>query len=392
MADPLSQSDRDWAVDTLGLLVAHESPSGALRHVNALRDVLCDLLRAAGARVDVVAGPGGDHIVADLGEHAATPYTLVLGHYDTVWPVGRLQDAPFTVTGDVATGPGVFDMKSGLVSLLHALELVRRHDRLPPRPVRIVLTADEEVGSPDGARVVGAAANDAAVVFALEPPLADGALKVGRRGVARVALEVHGREAHTGLDLANGVSAIDELVDHLQALRQRFPATEQQSLNVGRIEGGSRPNVVPGHAAAELGLRFAGPDAEEQILAALHGLRPIRRGARLHVLVLSHRPAWDPAGSTALAAHVQAVAQSLGETVGTGVSGGAGDANLTGARGIPTVDGLGPRGHGAHAPDETVELPSICARGALLARLLTVEPAAGATRGPAVSAADEGPA
>lgn len=365
--------DRQWAADTLELLVSHESPSGAVPELAVLRDILVDKLRGAGAVVDVVPGPNGDHIVADVGAQAGVAHTLVLGHYDTVWPVGRLAESPLTITGGVATGPGVFDMKGGLVSLLHALDLIRRRGDALARPVRIVLTGDEEVGSPDGSRVVAAAADNAALVFALEPPLPDGKLKVGRRGVARVRISVRGREAHAGLDLAQGISAIDELIDHLSLLRKGFPSSDELSINIGNIAGGSRANVVAGSAQAELGLRFATPDAERRIFDALGAMHPIRPGAELEVDVLSRRPAWDPAGSAELAASVQSIARRLGETIGTGVSGGAGDANLPGSRGIPTVDGLGPRGYGAHAPDETVEIPSISARGELLAALLVAQ-------------------
>ena len=341
----------DDITELLQLLVEHESTA-------ALRDVLVDLLRRAGAD----AAPDGAHVAASLG--GGPGQVLVLGHFDTVWPVGRLAVAPFTVDGNVATGPGVFDMKGGLVALLYALRLVR--GRALPRPVRIVLTADEEIGSPDGARVVLAHAAGAAAVYALEPPLPSGALKVGRRGVARVRITVRGREAHAGLDARRGVSAIDELCDHLATLRA-------PNVNVGHIEGGTRSNVIAGHASAELGLRFATPQEEALLFAAIDGLTPLRKGAAIDVEVLSRRPAWEASASRELAEHVQAVAKGLGETIGAAFSPGAGDANLTGALGVPTVDGLGPRGHGAHAPDETVELPSIKARGELLAALLTAD-------------------
>jgi glutamate carboxypeptidase len=340
-------------VDTLRLLVEHESPTGATRE---LRDVLVRLLTGAGAAAET----DGEHVVARIGAGAG-PHVLVLGHFDTVWPIGALAERPFTVEDDRASGPGVFDMKGGLVSLLHALGLVRGR---PSRPVRIVLTADEELGSPDGARVVAAQADGAAAVYALEPPLRGGTLKVGRRGVARVRLSVRGREAHAALNTAAGVSAIDELIDHLAALRR-------PGINVGTLAGGTRANVIAGAATAEVGLRFATPDDEAAIFALLERLAPIRDGASLQVEVLSRRPAWAPSASQALADHVRAVAHDLGETIGAAVSPGAGDANLTGALGIPTVDGLGPRGRGAHSRDETVLLSSIPARGALLARLLT---------------------
>lgn len=341
----------DDLIELLRLLVENESTA-------RLRDVLVDLLRRAGAD----ASPDGAHVAASLGDGAG--HVLVLGHFDTVWPVGRIATAPFTVVGDHATGPGVFDMKGGLVALLYALRRVRGHAL--PRPVRIVLTADEEIGSPDGARVVLAHADRAAAVYALEPPLPRGSLKVGRRGVARVRVSVLGREAHAGLEMRHGVSAIDELCDQLAT--QRGP-----NVNVGCIEGGTRANVVAGRASAELGVRFATRDEEAALFAAFDALTPVRAGAQISVEVLSHRPAWEPSGSRELAEHVRAVAKRLGETIDAGVSPGAGDANLTGALGIPTVDGLGPRGHGAHSPDETVVLPSIKARGELLAALLAAD-------------------
>jgi glutamate carboxypeptidase len=341
-------------IDTLRQLVEHESPTGA---TSELRDVLIGLLSGAGAEAE----PDGEHIVARLGK-GADPHVLVLGHFDTVWPIGTLAEMPFSVNDDRATGPGVFDMKGGLVSLLHALDLIR--GQASHRPVGIVLTADEELGSPDGARLVAAQADGAAAVYALEPPLRGGMLKVGRRGVARVRLTVRGREAHAALNATAGISAIDELIDHLAALRR-------PGVNVGTLAGGTRANVVAGAATAEVGLRFATPDDEAAIFAVLGRLAPIRDGAVVQVEVLSRRPAWEPSASQALADHVRAVAQDLGETIGAGVSPGAGDANLTGALGIPTVDGLGPRGRGAHSRDETVVLSSIPARGELLARLLT---------------------
>lgn len=359
-----------WATSTLQRLVECESPSGDVDRLDRCRDVLVEEFAAAGVTLEVVPGPAGDHLVGTWGPLHGAP-VLVLGHYDTVWPAGAFGSSPFVVTGDLATGPGVFDMKGGIVGLLHA---IRSSPAGPWHPVRIVLVADEEVGSPSGAAVVERESTDATAVLALESPLAEGTLKVGRRGVARVRLEVTGRAAHAGLDAAAGISAIDELVDQLASLRAAVPDSLDFSLNVGRISGGTRANVVAASASAELGLRFVDDDAEAVVTRALDALTPRRGGARLTREVLSRRPAWEPTASKALAAHVLAVAAEVGEPgLRTAVSGGAGDANLTGALGIPTVDGLGPRGHGAHAPDETVELPSILRRGELLAALLTRE-------------------
>ena len=350
-------------VETLRELVELESPSGDGPRLAACRAALVRHFAAAGVRLQEHPDghlSGAVPAAGDVGEG----HVLVLGHYDTVWAPGR--PGPFAVHGDTATGPGVFDMKGSLVSLLWAIEHL---DAPPAAPLHILITADEEVGSPSGGALVSAACSGARAVFALEPPLPHGRLKVGRRGVARVALRVRGREAHAGLDPTAGVSAVDELVDQLVAVRAALPPTPARSLNVGRIDGGTRANVVAGAATAELGLRFATREDEEAVFAALDALHAVRAGAVLEQERLSYRPAWEPSASLALAAHVQAVSARLGEPVETGVSGGAGDANLTGALGIPTVDGLGPRGKGAHAPDETVELPSVLQRAELLRAL-----------------------
>jgi glutamate carboxypeptidase len=353
--------DSAWSVQLLEHLVGLESPSGDVERLATLRDVLVAEFAAAGVAVEIEPGDAGDHLVADLPGSGAG-HVLVVGHYDTVWPAGRLAEAPFTITGDLATGPGVFDMKAGLVSLLWAVRQVQDL----PHPVRIVLTADEEVGSPSGAGVVTAACHGAVAVYGLEPPLADGTLKVGRRGVARFRLSVTGKAAHAGLDADAGLSAIDELVDQLNALRAAVPGTSARSLNVGRIAGGTRANVVAGAAEAEIGARFATAADEAALVAAFDTMAPVRAGASVRVESLSRRPAWEPERSQALASHVVSLAARLGENVFTDVSGGAGDTNLTGAAGVPTVDGLGPRGKGAHAPGETVEVPSILQRGRLL--------------------------
>src|SRR4051794_14370501 len=249
----MADADERWLLDQLGELVRLESPSGDVAHLAVLRDVLIEKLADAGASASAEPGPAGDHIVASVdGRDTAAGALVVLGHYDTVAPVGRLAEAPFEVADGLATGPGAFDMKAGLVTLLWAL---RRLDNRPAHPLRIVLTADEEVGSPSGSQVVRAACDDALAVFALEPPLAGGRLKAGRRGVSRVLLSVRGREAHAGLDRSAGVSAIDELVDQLVAIRRRLPESASRSLNVGRVVGGARANVVAGAAEAEIGLR-----------------------------------------------------------------------------------------------------------------------------------------
>jgi glutamate carboxypeptidase len=374
----LSREREEEVIERLKCLVELESPSKDAELLGRLRDDLKARWEMLGLQVRVVKGPMGDHLVGSLDRGGGPPDRpdepfgplLVVGHYDTVWAQGETVLQPFRVDGTYAYGPGVFDMKGGIVALELALSLLAQLGVQPAQDLRVVCVADEEVSSPDGRRTVMAEAEGAAAVLGLEPPHADGSFKNGRRGVARVRLEVRGRESHAGLDAAKGVSAVDELVDQLLTLRETWPKTPDAACNIGIVRGGTRSNVVAGMAEAELGLRFSAPATEAALLDALHALRPVREGAEIDVEVLSRRPAWPVGSDVSLANHVIGLAKSLGEEVSARPADGAGDTNMTGASGLPTLDGLGPRGRGAHARGEAVELHSVLARGALLASLI----------------------
>jgi glutamate carboxypeptidase len=362
------------AVERLALLVRLESPSGDVARLGALRDVLAGRLAELGGAVDLVPGDAGDHVRAAFpARHQAVAdgHILVVGHYDTVWEAGWLASHPFTLRDRVATGPGVLDMKGAIVALELAFELLKDSGQPLAQPVRVVLVADEEVSSPHGRTAVLDAAAGAAAVVGLEPPHPDGGLKTGRRGVARVRIEVFGREAHAGLAVAAGVSAIDELLDQLVRLRDALPRADDLGWNIGRVSGGTRANVVAGRATAEVGLRFGTGETERACYSAIRGLTPVRTGARVAAEILSSRPAWPLAPGNPLAEHVIALAAGLGERLGARPAGGAGDTNFTGAAGLPTVDGLGPRGRGAHSPAESVRVDSILRRAHLLAALFS---------------------
>lgn len=368
---------RAEVVRRLGLLVAMESPSGDAERLGAVCRVITGRLTELGADVETVPAPAGDHLRADLGpavrDQAGEPggHLLLVGHMDTVWPAGTLARRPFRIDGDWAHGPGTADMKGAIVAVELAVELVRELGVPLARQAQLVLVSDEEVSSTDGRKVVFAAAEGARAVLGLEAPHTGGDLKDGRRGVARVRLEVEGRESHAGLAAGEGLSAIDELVDQLVRLRHVLPGEPDASCNVGRITGGTRANVVAGHASAELGLRFATTEAEHAVLSELASPPPVRPGAQVRTTVLSHRPAWQPSADGWLTAFVRSRAALLGERIGARPAGGAGDTNFTGAAGLPTVDGLGPDGRGAHATDERVRIDSILRRAELLALLLT---------------------
>ncbi|WP_405067880.1 M20/M25/M40 family metallo-hydrolase [Kribbella sp. NBC_01510] len=359
--------------DRLREYVGHETPTGDSQALNAFADRLLARYRELGGTARRVAAPTGDHVVADFpgrGPRAAEAPLLFLGHHDTVWPVGQLQDAmPWREQDGVIHGPGVFDMKGGLVVLETALEQIAV---LEHRPVRVVVVADEEIGSPSARDLVTAESAGVLAAFGLEPPHPNGDLKTSRWGSTRVRIEVTGREAHAALDPGSGVSAVDELVDQLILVRAVVSRYAEVLCNVGTITGGGRTNVVPGFAAADIGFRFVDPETERAVLDAVTGLEPVRANAEIQVRVMSNRPAWRPSPATdELLGKVIAAGRSVGQEVDGAAASGAADTNLTGWLGIPTLDGLGPLGQGAHAVHEQVIAASLAERADLVAAIIT---------------------
>ena len=238
--------------------------------------------------------------------------------------------------------------------------------------MRVVVVADEEVGSPSARDLVTAESAGVYAAFGLEPPHPNGDLKTSRWGSTRVRIEVTGREAHAALDPGSGVSAIDELVDQLILVRAVVSRYDDVLCNVGTITGGGRTNVVPGSAAADIGFRFVDPETERAVLDAVTGLEPVRTDAELQVRVMSNRPAWQPSPATGeLLGKVIAAGRSVGQEVDGAAASGAADTNLTGWLGVPTLDGLGPLGQGAHAVHEQVIAASLAERADLVAAIIT---------------------
>jgi glutamate carboxypeptidase len=356
-------------IERLREYVGAETPTGDAAALNAFADRLATRYAELGATVRRVPMQTGDHLVADFpGRHGQAPL-LFLTHHDTVWPRGQLETAmPWREADGIIHGPGVFDMKGGLVVLETALEQVAGRDH---RPLRIVVVADEEIGSPSARSLVTAEAKGVYAAFGFEPPHPNGDLKTSRWGSTRVRIEVTGREAHAALDPDSGVSAIDELVDQLIAVRRVVAAHDNVLCNVGTITAGGRTNVVPGGASADIGFRFTDPQTEQSVLEAIAGLQPVR-DAQLQVRVLSNRPAWQPSPETdELLTKVAAAGRSVGQEIGGAAASGAADTNLTGWLGIPTLDGLGPVGKGAHAVHEQVIAATLAERAALVAAIIT---------------------
>lgn len=359
---------RDELVSLLLALARVDAPSGgepdALRHAEA--QLVAELLDL-GAAVTRHATAAGAVIEATLGPAAGEP-VLVLCHYDTVWPAGTAAARPPRERDGRVHGPGTYDMRGGLVAALGAARLLGPRLR---RPLRFLFTPDEETGSAASRELIVRLGRTAAAVLVTEPPLPGGALKTARKGWATYRLETAGRSAHAGIEPERGVSAIEELVDALVAVRALADPASGTTVNVGVIEGGRLPNVVADRAAATLDVRARTAAEQERVDGALAALAPVRAGASVTVTQIHGRPPMERTPQiAAAAARARELAVLLDVTLGEGPVGGTSDANFLAPLGVPVLDGLGPDGQGAHAEDEQVSVDSLVQRTALIALLV----------------------
>jgi glutamate carboxypeptidase len=368
-------SDRRSAMlESLRDLIEHESPTRNADLGNRLAGRLVQRLTALGGSVSRhPLPPFGDVVLAEWAEAANVDEqpVLVLLHYDTVWPEGTLVQRPVAIEGNTLLGPGSLDMKASIVIVEEALRAVTASGRSPGRPIRVMITSDEEVGSPESRRLIEKHARQSAHVLVMEPPLPGGELKIARKGVGRFLIRVHGRAAHAGVEPEKGVNAIVELSRHLPAIADLGNAGLGTTVNPGLISGGTSRNTVAPMAECDLDVRAWTLAEAERIERELRSIQPVHPEATIEIDGSFHRPPMEftPA-SEALFNRASEIAASLGHTLGQGKVGGASDANLTSALGIPTLDGLGARGKGAHAPDEQIQVDSLQPRAALLAGLL----------------------
>ena len=364
------EAHADETLDTIEALARLESPSTDKAAVDRCGAELAARLRASGATVELLRQEvRGDHIRAVLSERSE-PAILILGHFDTVWPVGTMERMPVRRDGDRLHGPGVFDMKGGIALALTAIAALRATGT-PHPPVTMLWTTDEEIGSATSRATIEAEARRASAVLVLEPALPGGALKTARKGCGEFELTVHGIAAHAGLDPGKGASAIHELAAQIAAIERLQDLPRGISVNVGVIAGGSRPNVVAEEARALVDARAPTRDAAAAIESAMRSLQPGRPGTRLTVKGGFERPPMERApGVVELFTRASRVAAALGRELREGSAGGGSDGNFTAALGIPTLDGLGAAGDGAHAAHEFVEVSALPWRAALVAGLL----------------------
>ncbi|MDX1577496.1 MAG: M20 family metallopeptidase [Gemmatimonadota bacterium] len=358
-------------VDFLRQIVLEESPSTDPEAQAGVRALLGEALRGIGLEVEYVPGRRTGGQLLARGDGSGASPQLLLGHMDTVWPVGTLARMPVEESEGMLRGPGVFDMKAGLAIGVFALRAMRDVGADPAVDPVFLITSDEEIGSPESEPLITQWARRSARAFILEPALGlAGRIKTRRKGVGHFTVEVSGKSAHGGLAPEEGASAILELAQVIQRVQGLADPERGISVNVGVIEGGSRANVVADRARAEVDVRvWTGEDAA-YVEEAIAGLEPTVPGTSIHVAgEIGRDPLERTPRNARLWERARAVGRELGLELEEGSAGGASDGNITSAY-TATLDGLGAVGDGAHALHEFVYVDRALERVALLAGLL----------------------
>jgi glutamate carboxypeptidase len=362
--------NHEWLLELIEALVAIESPSDDPAAVNRCGDELASRLEAIGGVITRVrSAAAGDHLRASFG--SGTRQILLLGHFDTVWPVGQLEKMPLKRDGGKLFGPGVFDMKAGIGLATLATRALIDRGALDDCSIVMLWTTDEEVGSKTSRALIEAEATKSEAVLVFEPSLPGGGLKTSRKGVGQFEMIARGVSAHAGLDPGKGVSAIRELARQIIAIDALQDPAKGVTLTVGMISGGTRANVVPAEARATIDARAVTRADAERVQKTMRSLAPQIDGATIEVTGGFDRPPLErTAAVEKLFLQAKSVAAEIGITLEEGSAGGGSDGNFTAALGVPTLDGLGIDGDGAHTLEEYGLLSSMAPRRALIRRLL----------------------
>ena len=359
---------------TLRRFVEAEPPSLEKAAGSHCCGIIAEEWRKQGVRVERMAQKQrGDHLRITHWPNKTRPagQLLVLGHYDTVYSSGTLRQMPFRVSRGKAYGPGIFDMKAGIVQALYTLEALQETGIRPGKRLVFLWTSDEEIGSETSRKLLESEARRSDAVFVLEPSFGPrGQLKTARKGVGQAELIVHGHASHAGLAPQEGINAIHELAEQLTRIQGWNDLRRGVTINAGIVEGGTRTSVIPERARAVLDLRALRVSDMRSLERRLHALRPIHRGARLEITGGFDRPPLERKMSAALFARAKSLAAQMGLALGECAVGGGSDGNFTAALSVPTLDGLGAVGDGAHSSHEHIEISAMPARAALLAAML----------------------
>lgn len=369
--DDYLNSNEESILSDLRRLVELESPS---TH-KALLDKTAEYIAEYGHRMlnikpEIIQNDNaGNNLVFNIPGSSEDEPVLILTHYDTVWPEGTLEKMPFNIDGNILTGPGCFDMKGGLIQGFWALSSLLKEKRIN-RPVKLLVTSDEELGSESSQALIEREASRSHAVVVLEASK-DGMVKTGRKGVGRYEIKVIGKAAHSGLDHKNGISAIDELSRIVLQLHSFTDYGKGTTVNVGVMKGGTRSNVIAGEAVAEVDLRIENKEESERVDQLIRKLKPYKEGTRIEITGGLNRPPMERNEKNVnLFLKAKEVAKPLGIDLQDCVVGGASDGNFCAALGVPVLDGMGMVGGNAHAPGEFVYKDTIVPRTILLAHFL----------------------
>jgi len=367
------QAEQDALVRTIREFVEIESPSDNKPAADRMGRFLAERFEAFGGRPRLhPAEDFGNNLQIDFpGQEKGKP-VLLLGHFDTVYPLGTLANMPCHQTDGRMHGPGVLDMKSGIALMLYAIEALQAWHSGLPRPVTVFLVSDEEVGSSSSRKITEALAKESAAVLVLEPAAGPrGAVKTARKGVGDYILTVKGVAAHAGLDPGKGHSAILELARQITVVSKLNDLRRGISVNPGVIRGGTRTNVIAAEAVAEIDVRIKSATQAAALDRKFHSLKPFDKHCKLSVEGgINRMPMERTAGVAALYKKAQAIAKQIGWKLEEAAVGGGSDGNFTAGIGIPTLDGMGGVGEGAHAVHEQIVISELPCRALLLAGMI----------------------
>ncbi|HMG32441.1 MAG TPA: M20 family metallopeptidase [Blastocatellia bacterium] len=361
-------------------LVEQESMSREAEPLRRIGESYASRLVDFGASVDLLTDPKfGTTVRARFAPHTSNGDTgaedarqlLVVGHLDTVWPIGTLSARPFRIDDGRAYGPGIFDMKAGVTISSFAMKALKDFSRSAKRQVTFLMTCDEETGSHFSREIIEDEARSAVAALVLEPPIPGGTVKTARKGVGEFELIIRGRPAHAGNDPRAGISAITELANQVLAVNKLCDYSRGTTLNVGVVKGGVLSNVIAAEARASIDMRYQTEDEGQRIVNAMQSLEPALKGARIEVRGGINRPPLVRTPAVAsLFEHARTLAAELGYDLKEGAVGGGSDGNFIAALGVPVLDGLGVDGAGAHAEHEHIIVDDIPRRAAIVTRLI----------------------
>ena len=357
--------------ETLLRLVEAESPSTNKELTDQCGIVLQkEFERLVGGKAEIIPQDSvGNQYCFTYGTGEEQEQILIIAHYDTVWSKGAL---PIKKENGILYGPGTFDMKGGLTTTLWALKALKEFNIFGKRKVVFFVSSDEEIGSLFSRETIEKLAKDSSIVYVPESSISpDAAVKTSRKGVGWFTINISGVTGHAGIDPWAGASAIEELALQIVEMKKLADKEKGISVNVGLIEGGSRPNVIAKHAQAEVDVRFTAKEQAHELERAFQNLTPFLNGTTVEVTGgINRYPLERNDEVITLYEQLKEIAAGHGYELKEGSSGGASDGNFTAALGIPTIDGLGPQGAGAHSDDEHVVLANLPYRAALLAEAL----------------------